>query len=122
MDGAGADTIIGGSGADTLIGGAAGDTLDGGIGNDLLRGGAGDDSLTGGGGADLFEFAAGEGTDRIADFTLGLDQIDFIAATQISDITFAAVAGGVRMTVGTTSVIAEGLTLAQMQDPANFHF
>ena len=120
--GFGADTLRGLAGNDTLIGGGGNDSLNGGLNADVLRGGAGNDSLTGGTGADLFEFNPGEGADRIADFVKGADLIDFIGTAQLSDITFAAVATGVRMTVGTTSVIAEGQTLVLMQDAANFLF
>lgn len=56
------------------------DTLDGGVGNDYLRGYGGDDTLTGGTGADRFVFErtfAANGTDRITDFEVGVDILDF---------------------------------------------
>jgi Ca2+-binding RTX toxin-like protein len=77
--------LIGGSGRDTLIGSAGGDLL---LGNDIVatthadlpwtvsnlwdlgnqyRGGAGDDSIWATAGSDLFEFALGDGLDRITD-------------------------------------------------------
>ena len=49
--------------------------LDGGDGNDLLHGGQGDDTLLGGAGADTFAFSGSNGSDTIADFQHGLDQI-----------------------------------------------
>lgn len=79
---AGDDHLIGGDGADLLLGGDGDDRLDGGNGHDILRGGAGDDILTGGAGddvlwggpgADTFIFTSG--TDLIADFEQGIDQI-----------------------------------------------
>lgn len=84
---AGDDHLIGGDGADLLLGGDGDDRLDGGNGHDILRGGAGDDILTGGAGddvlwggpgADTFIFKGG--TDLIADFEQGIDQIILDAA------------------------------------------
>ena len=49
--------------------------LDGGDGNDVLHGGQGNDVLMGGAGSDRFEFSGLNGTDTIADFQHGLDQI-----------------------------------------------
>ena len=49
--------------------------LDGGDGNDVLHGGQGNDVLMGGFGSDRFEFSGTNGTDTIADFQHGLDQI-----------------------------------------------
>ena len=49
--------------------------LDGGDGNDVLHGGQGNDLLMGGAGSDRFEFSGLNGTDTIADFQHGLDQI-----------------------------------------------
>lgn len=75
------DMIYGDAGNDTLFGGDGNDTLNGGDGIDELWGGAGNDSLTGSVGADLFGFVAGSGTDRIADFELGVDQLDLSDTT-----------------------------------------
>ncbi len=90
----GNDTVLGGNGNDTVtgligrmaaFGGGGEDSLHGGIFGDLLRGGSGDDTLdgghgadvlTGGEGADRFIFAAGDGTDRVTDFTVGTDLIE----------------------------------------------
>jgi Ca2+-binding RTX toxin-like protein len=49
--------------------------LNGGAGNDVLRGSAGDDMLIGGAGGDRFVFSGSNGTDTVADFHSGLDQI-----------------------------------------------
>ncbi len=76
----GDNRITGNSRANLLAGGDGRDVLNGGNGNDTLAGGLGIDSLTGGNGADSFRFtAADEGRDRIADFTPGLDRIEFSA-------------------------------------------
>lgn len=67
------DEIYGNVGADSLFGGAGHDTLFGNPGADWLEGGPGNDILHGGLGADVFIFD--EGTDRILDFTYGLDTL-----------------------------------------------
>ncbi|WP_284162644.1 calcium-binding protein [Frigidibacter sp. SD6-1] len=79
----GRDTLHGEQGDDLLDGGADNDWLYGGAGSDLLTGGEGRDWLVGGEGADIFRFLAptemgfGSGSDTIADFTRGLDLLDF---------------------------------------------
>ncbi len=63
--------ILGGDGSDTLRGEGGDDVLNGGLGADQLRGGAGRDTLTGGAAADwfIFEIAAQNGVDTVADFS-----------------------------------------------------
>ena len=78
--------------------------------------------MTGGDGADQFEFAAKGGRDHVTDFGLGVDHLHFAGTHRLADITFAAQAGGVLLTVGTTSVVMDGMTLALMHDAANFVF
>ncbi len=74
LDGqAGGDLIIGGDGDDHLKGASGQDILRGGADDDLLEGGAGDDILFGDAGADSFVFNGG--TDVIADYEQGLDDI-----------------------------------------------
>lgn len=73
----GDDTLFGRAGRDTLRGGGGDDVLAGGAGDDKLVGGRGRDVLDGGAGADLFVFAAGGGIDRIVDFSVQRDQLDF---------------------------------------------
>ena len=65
------DSIYGGNGNDSILGGAGNDRLYGQKGNDTLWGGAGNDSLWGGSGNDTFIYKAGEGTDKIFDYTSG---------------------------------------------------
>ena len=89
----GDDTLIGESGDDVLIGdfgndiidgGDGNDDLDGSIGNDSIFGGAGDDIifagpgndyLVGGDGADIFVFDLFDGHNTIADFEIGIDEL-----------------------------------------------
>lgn len=75
---AGADKLSGGAGGDRLLGGTCDDILCGRSGNDKIRGGEGNDIVFGGKGADVFFFAAGDGSDRIADFH---DDVDTISLT-----------------------------------------
>ena len=67
------DLLVGRVGDDSLFGGAGDDTLFGNPGADRLEGGPGSDILHGGLGADVFVFDAG--TDRVLDFTYGLDTL-----------------------------------------------
>ncbi|NJL86170.1 MAG: hypothetical protein HC886_09605 [Leptolyngbyaceae cyanobacterium SM1_1_3] len=78
--GAGNDRIGGKAGNDLLYGDEGDDTLYGDDGDDILYGGLGNDILVGdnfskGSGSDTFVLAAGEGTDTILDFEVGIDFI-----------------------------------------------
>ena len=79
----GNDTLNGGFGDDALFGGDGNDTLDGGMGNDTMIGGAGHDT---------FVFESGFGSDVIADFTAGSDELEFQASvfTNAADVLAAA--------------------------------
>lgn len=82
---AGRDHLFGGDGDDGLYGGGGSDWLDGGEGNDWLRGGVGND---------VYQFAGDFGADRVADFELTRDSVQFTAAgVTLTDLTFAAVDG-----------------------------
>jgi Ca2+-binding RTX toxin-like protein len=77
----GNNVLSGLGGNDTLIGNGGNDQLLGGNGNDELISGAGQDTLTGGAGADRFNFYSSfysrrESADTIADFQVGVDQIN----------------------------------------------
>lgn len=84
--GAGDDNLYGDGGNDFIWGGAGNDNLYGGAGNDVLAGGAGDDRLTGGAGADVFVFTKGSGggSDRITDFVIGQDRLQFSEDAEIA--------------------------------------
>jgi Ca2+-binding RTX toxin-like protein len=64
-----ADSIAGSSVADKLVGFAGNDIIKGGRGNDIIAGSLGRDKLYGQVGADVFLFTAGDGRDKIMDFT-----------------------------------------------------
>ena len=74
------------NGKDILNGGAGNDILNGGNGKDDLTGGTGNDILTGGSGSDTFIFAAGDGTDIITDFNVGLDYIRLPVGMTFGDV------------------------------------
>jgi hypothetical protein len=84
--GYGDDRLWGGDDHDTLYGSPGNDTLWGGQGNDVLVGGQGNDVLLGESGADRFVFKAGSGHDRITDFDVRTDMLQFIGL-QPRDVT-----------------------------------
>ena len=100
--GAGNDRIWANDGNDLVNGDAGNDNLTGGVGNDTLRGGTGRDQTTGGSGNDVFVFRSGDmidgdtltGTeaeralqfDRITDFVIGEDLINFKGIAGVSDL------------------------------------
>ena len=90
--GSGDDRIGGKGGNDALFGEEGDDNIWGDDGDDLLRGGLGNDTLTGddfsgGQGADTFVLAAGEGTDTIADFEVGIDVIGLAEGLSFEQLT-----------------------------------
>ncbi|MGB3295252.1 MAG: calcium-binding protein [Phormidesmis sp.] len=93
--GAGNDRIGGKGGNDQLFGGEGDDLIWGDDGDDFLRGGLGNDTLTGddfsgGQGADTFVLAAGEGTDTIVDFEIGIDLIGLAGGLTFGQLTLVA--------------------------------
>lgn len=93
--GAGDDRMGGKAGNDELYGEAGNDALWGDDGNDLLRGGPGNDILvgddfSGGSGMDTFVLAAGEGTDTIIDFEVGVDMIQLVNGVTFEDLTLVS--------------------------------
>lgn len=116
----GADDLFGGSGNDTLNGDGGHDKLFGEHGDDTLNGGIGNDTLVGGDGADTFIFGVGTGSDVVTDFSPGSDKVDI---TGTFDGTFAELMGqsvdttdGVRITVGTDSIMLTGLTRESLSE------
>ncbi len=89
--GAGDDRIGGKAGNDTLYGDEGDDVIYGDDGDDLLYGGKGNDTLIGdnfskGSGSDTFVLAAGEGTDTILDFEIGIDFIGLAAGLSFGQL------------------------------------
>jgi Ca2+-binding RTX toxin-like protein len=105
--GAGKDYLFGGEDDDLLNGGDSKDYLSGGAGDDLLNGGAGRDILYGNSGADTFVLATGDGTDTIADFEDGIDQLQLSGNLTYGALTFSTVSGStlIRLTA-TNEVLA----------------
>lgn len=122
--GAGNDQIGGKGGSDELFGESGDDQIWGDDGDDLLRGGLGNDTLTGdnfsgGEGADTFILAAGEGTDIIVDFEVGIDLIglaDGLSLGQLtqtvqgSDLLLGTTDETLALVQGVTSLAAESFT------------
>ena len=72
--GGGRDRLFGEAGNDKLFGDRGNDKLFGGAGRDVLDGKAGNDLLVGGAGPDVFKFTGKFGSDRIKDYTDGVDK------------------------------------------------
>lgn len=131
--GSGYDLIYGGSGADLIWGdnGAdeihmesgndtfydnaqsddhGADTVYGGDGRDRFFGGGGNDTLSGGAGVDSFIFFANNGRDRIVDFALDLERIEFrIAGLRFQDLNIFNRNGDAVVDYGSGQVILEDI-------------
>lgn len=116
------DWIEGGADANVLTGLAGNDTISGLEGNDSLLGGRGNDSLTGGAGVDRFVFVTGDGTGRVADFTVGEDRVELREANALADLTFTQVGTDVRVVFGTWTGIFEDMLVADLRVASNFLF
>ncbi len=92
--GAGSDRIGGKGGNDSLYGDEGDDQIYGDAGDDLIRGGFGNDILvgddfSGGTGSDTFVLAAGEGTDTIQDFQVGVDLLELVEGLSFGQLAIA---------------------------------
>ena len=83
------DVIVAFGGNDTVLGGLGDDILFGGEGDDLLRGGPGNDEISGGRGADTMVLAAGEGSDTVVDFEVGVDFIGLADGLTFGQLTLS---------------------------------
>ena len=108
IGGTGNDTLIANDFGCTLIGNAGSDALYGGTANDTLNGGSGSDALTGGTGSDTYIFAAGYGSDVIADFVAGAGGVDVINLQGMSGINTLADVLSHATQVGANTVINFG--------------
>lgn len=112
----GADALLGGAGKDALFGGSGKDALFGDGGADTLTGGTGADKLVGGLGADTFVFAAGDGADRILDFSLAQDRIDLTAFDLggLGDIDIEDRGYGAHISVADVTIDLRGIEAADL--------
>jgi hypothetical protein len=90
----GNDLIRGGQDDDSLRGGDGDDTLYGDLGFDTLTGNAGSDVLIGGSNYDVFTLSDESGSDIIADFEDGIDQIELPENISISDVEIVPLENG----------------------------
>lgn len=146
----GLDTLNGNNGNDRIWGEAGNDAMIGGGGNDTMRGGAGRDLATGNSGSDVFLFQTGDMTDwdnltgteaqknlqfdRITDFVIGQDKINFTGvtgATNMSDFTIWRITEGTNVLffVGIEATherilvdVADSVTWSQFAVSSNFIF
>ena len=103
--------------ANVLIGNEGANILSGGAGNDRLSGLAGDDLLIGGDGNDVFVFAAGTGTDTVADYRDGRDKIDVSGLESVdrfSDLTLTQVGSNTEIHHGEDVLILRGVSLSAL--------
>lgn len=123
LGGEGGDALFGGKGRDLLLGGDGRDELVGGKGADLLTGGLGADRLKGGKGADLFDFAVGDGRDRILDWQDGVDRIQLRGGpASLADLVVEDARAGARVSYGERdSILLAGATAAEL-DATDFLF
>lgn len=122
MGSSGADRLYGNADNDRLYGGTGSDRLFGGSGRDTLDGGAGDDVLTGGLGADRFLFRANSGDDTLTDFQDGADRIRILSgANSFGGLTLTTVGENVLVSFGSTTVLIENITVAELS-AADFLF
>ena len=105
-----------------LTGALGNDSLSGLDGDDRLIGGKGNDTVTGGLGLDTFIFKAGDGNDRVTDFTLGEDHLSIAGTNKLGDITFAKAGLNVDVSVGPLHILVENMTVADLRDASNFLF
>lgn len=82
-----ANSIIGSTQNDTISGDKGNDILNGAAGDDTIIGGVDSDTLSGGEGADVFVYNAGDGNDKITDYT-SEDRIS-IKGDTVSDINYS---------------------------------
>ena len=122
IGGAQGDILLGGGGRDQLVGNGGRDNLAGGSGDDRLNGGAGRDVLTGGKGVDTFVFGLGDGSGVITDFEVRTDVIQILDAERRSDLTFTVEGDDLRITYRDIQIVVEDVTLAQINQAANFDF
>jgi len=117
------DMMFGGSGNDEIYGNQGVDRIFGGTGNDTIHGGLGDDVMTGGPGDDVFVFNAGNGDDRITDFTSGEDIIRFanIAGLDYAGLSISYNGGDAVIDYGTGSITLNGIAPNSLTS-ADFEF
>ncbi len=85
------------------------ENAEGGGGDDLIIGNAADNVLTGGGGADIFRIGRFAGTDRITDFALNVDRVEFTGITA-HDVSGEMVGGDFVFTAPGMRLTLEGVT------------
>lgn len=112
-----ANWIDGNAADNTITGGDGNDRLRGKDGDDLIDGEGGNDMLEGGAGADTFRIGPNGGLDRVLDFELGIDMLDFVgvnfADIQVVDGSAGAILYYDADNRGNNLVVA-GITAAQI--------
>lgn len=93
------DALHGTDGNDIIRATKVADWVYGGSGDDLIDGNEGNDNLFGEAGSDTFEFATGDGTDQIRDYSSVAGVIQFIGL-RFADISTSQVGGNIQIDYG----------------------
>lgn len=117
------DGAIGSAFDDTLIGNDFNNRLFGGDGDDLLIGGGRGDVLTGGSGADTFRMTSNFDYEKIMDFEVGVDSLDFsqsASVNSLADVEIASIFGGASTRITSNAdqsdfIVLVGVTVAELE-------
>ncbi|MBY5558864.1 hypothetical protein J0664_26020 (plasmid) [Rhizobium leguminosarum] len=101
------DTLVGTNRNDLMKGFDGDDQFDGRLGDDVLDGGLGNDFLNGGEGSDVYHYAAGDGSDTIADVAINVGEADVLRFSDlnIGDLTFSRSGEDLFITVNSTGQV-----------------
>ncbi len=101
------ENLIGSPVNDFISGNNLDNVINGGPGADTIIGSKGADTLTGGLGPDIFVYAIGDGSDRITDFTDGVDKIGLSAGLTFDQLSITGVGADTLIRVaGTGELLA----------------
>ncbi|MEP0504713.1 MAG: hypothetical protein ABJD13_09495 [Paracoccaceae bacterium] len=115
--GDGDDRLYGGNDTDILLGGAGADRLYGDAGDDHIWGDKGSDQMWGGAGADVFYFYKNQGADRIRDFEVGVDIVQFFDPNlTFSDLNITQQSSSVQITLGGGTIRFDDLVLGDLSE------
>ncbi|TBY26643.1 calcium-binding protein [Rhizobium leguminosarum] len=101
------DTLVGTIRNDVMKGFDGDDQFDGLLGDDVLDGGLGNDFLNGGEGSDVYQYAAGDGSDTIADVAINVGEADVLRFSDlnIGNLTFSRAGEDLFITVNSTGQV-----------------
>ncbi len=104
------ENLIGSSVNDFIIGNNQDNVINAGDGADTITGSKGADTITGGSGSDTFVFAAGDGADRITDYSDGIDRIGLSAGLTFDQLSITGAGADTLISIRTTGELLGILT------------